>query len=253
MRATAAKKKSEGATAPIKGKVLLADIIQDPLFQVREKLDAGTVARYADAMKAGIELPPIAVMKVNGAPMLIDGWHRVAAARRLGIEELVAIITEGSEDDLRWEAARANLTHGLPLKKKELRPVFQAYVRSGQHRGRGNRVKSARDISKDLQGAVHHGTVLRWMEADFPAVYRAMKTATPEPEGGLRGERLTATERRSRAIRKALEVVTANARGITDRKQRGEMIALLEATTEALKTAAPWEPVALVDDADDDF
>src|SRR5215213_3637499 len=153
MNTITAKAKAESATAPIRARVLIADIIQDPLFQVREKLDRGTVTRYADAMKVGTELPPIAVMKVNGAPMLIDGWHRVAAARRLGIGELVAIISKGSEDDLRWEAAKANLTHGLPLKKKELRPVFQAYVRSGQHRGRGKRVKSARDISKDLSGA----------------------------------------------------------------------------------------------------
>jgi hypothetical protein len=248
-----AKVKADVAKAPLKARVLITDIIQDPLFQVREKLDGGTVTRYADAMKVGTELPPIAVMKVKGAPMLTDGWHRLAAARRLGIEELTAIISEGSEDDLRWEAARANLTHGLPLKRKELRPVFQAYVRSGQHRGRGRRVKSARDISTDLFGAVHHGTILRWMEADFPAVYRAMRGGTLEPEGGLRGDRLTATERRLRAISKALEVITANSRGISDATQRGEIIADLQAATEALKLAAPWKPIPLPEEAGDDF
>jgi hypothetical protein len=241
-------KKPETRTAvPIRAKVLIADIVQDPLFQVREKLDLGTVNKYANAMKSGSEFPPVEVMRVNGVPMQVDGWHRMAAARKAGFAEILANVTEGTEDDLRWEAAKANLAHGLPLKSKEVRTVFRAYVKSGQHRIRGRRVKPARDIAKDLQGAVHHGTILNWMKSDFPTIYRAMVGRELEPEGGLKGDVLSSAERMERAVYKAVDEITANARGIIDQGRRGAMIAVIEKLLEDLKVAAPWQACEVIE------
>ena len=69
-------------TKTTRAEIQIADIISDPLFQVRSKLDPKTVTRYVDVKKTGGELPPVRIMLVNRAPMLVDGWHRLEAARK---------------------------------------------------------------------------------------------------------------------------------------------------------------------------
>ncbi|WP_454918533.1 hypothetical protein [Xanthobacter sediminis] len=48
-----------------------------------------------------------------------------------------------TEAEAQWTATQANLTHGLPLKPREVRTVFQAHAKSKQHRtGRGLQILS---------------------------------------------------------------------------------------------------------------
>jgi ParB-like chromosome segregation protein Spo0J len=47
--------------------------------------------------------------------VVIDGAHRLAAARALGLETVVAMYFEGSDEEARIEAIRCNRGHGLPL------------------------------------------------------------------------------------------------------------------------------------------
>ena len=46
-------------------------IVLDPSFQVRLKMDAGTVRKYADAMGAGSTFTPIHLANVDGALILL--------------------------------------------------------------------------------------------------------------------------------------------------------------------------------------
>lgn len=137
-------------------RVALDDLILDREYQTRLALDHGAIRRYADAMRTGHKLPPITIARVDGAPVVIDGWHRVHAAKLAGIAALPALLIDPPEAELPWLAAEANLRHGVPLKRSERRNVFRAYVRAGQHLKGRRRIKSSREISSDLHGLISH-------------------------------------------------------------------------------------------------
>lgn len=177
------------ATAPVTHQVALSDILRDPQFQIRRKVepDAVTVRRYANAYRAGETLPPVALVRWNDALVLVDGWHRVAARRMIGEGDVEAIIEHADRlEDVRWLAAKANLRHGLALKTPEYLEVFKAYISARKHRV-GKAFKSYRQIHQEIGGVVALGTVHAWMRKHYPAIARQM-TNSPDDfigKGGL--------------------------------------------------------------------
>lgn len=167
--------------------VPLADIVKRPGWQVRKGLSAGTVDRYAAIFKAGSDMDPVTLAQVGDVLVLIDGAHRIEAQRGLGRDTVEATVTKMTEAQAEWAAASANLEHGQPLKKAELREVFRHYIATGQHRTGRGKVKSLRDIARDIPG-VTHGTVRNWLQAGFPDLYRksyAGSGAEGHSHGGL--------------------------------------------------------------------
>jgi ParB-like chromosome segregation protein Spo0J len=61
--------------------------------------------------------PPILVHQDNG--LVIDGAHRVAAARLLRLDRIAASLFYGDPDDALIEFVRRNVYHGLPLTLRE--------------------------------------------------------------------------------------------------------------------------------------
>jgi ParB-like chromosome segregation protein Spo0J len=57
--------------------------------------------------------PPILVGRTDG--LVIDGVHRVAAARFLGLARIEAVIFDGGPEEALIEFVRRNVYHGLPL------------------------------------------------------------------------------------------------------------------------------------------
>jgi hypothetical protein len=142
----------------------LEQIVLDDRFQFRP-LDRGTVKKYASAYRADVTMPPVKVADLKGALILTDGWHRVAARESLGEQRVEAIVVPASsEKEVRWLAAQANLEHGLPLKPKQYREVFRAYIKARRHRNENGSFKSYRDIATELGGARGHTTIRNWME-----------------------------------------------------------------------------------------
>ena len=141
-------------------------------------------------------------------------------------------------------AAEANLKHGVPLNRGETRKLLSAYVKAGRHRLGKRRVKSSRDIAKDLHGLASHATILKWMKSDFPSVYRQMTDRRPEGtgEGGL--PEVDQEEVRHQAALSAIDRLKAESRGIEDQARRGEVIAYLRTALEDIEQALPWEPLA---------
>jgi hypothetical protein len=80
-----------------------------PSFR-EEGLDAGHVATLAEL---GGAWPPIVVRRDDRS--VVDGQHRVAAARRLGLQRLQVTWFDGSAEDAFVEFVRCNVGHGLPL------------------------------------------------------------------------------------------------------------------------------------------
>lgn len=163
----------------------VSDIVRDPTLQVRKEMSRETIRNYETAYKNQVELPPLVVTPRPGklptecTYLLLSGFHRFEALKNIGQENVKAKIVETPLDAsphlLRWIGGSENLTNGLPMKKRDIRELFRAYVKAGQHKeGRG--FKSYRTIAKEL-ALVTHQTLHNWMEVDFPGVFKAMGKA----------------------------------------------------------------------------
>ena len=86
---------------------LLANVPIDP----EAHLDAARVERYAETLDA---LPPVVVFDTGERLLLVDGHHRLAAARRRGLESVEAEVRLGSRHDaLRYAATVGAAQRGL--------------------------------------------------------------------------------------------------------------------------------------------
>jgi ParB-like chromosome segregation protein Spo0J len=86
-------------------------LVEDFNFYPRHSVDSTTVSHYADAMKAGAVFPPI---RVDAKSLrVIDGFHRLAAHRRAGINEILVSLEETADEaDFFERAIVANSAHG---------------------------------------------------------------------------------------------------------------------------------------------
>ena len=87
----------------------------DPACQAREALNAKTVGEYREIMmREGTNyFPPIVAFHDGPNYWLSDGFHRYAAAQKVGLHVLKAEISKGSRRDAILHAVGANATHGL--------------------------------------------------------------------------------------------------------------------------------------------
>jgi hypothetical protein len=240
--------------------VAIADLVRHPDFQVRRQIDAGTVSRYANVIKSlgGADddpeeappwkppFPPIEVAVVNGAMVVVDGWHRIAAHETWGLTEIEANITpDVSAEDARWTAARANMRHGLPLKPRELREAFRAFVEAGQHTtkdpqgrlGHRSRFKNYAQITRDFGGMSGRTTIQRWMQLDFPRIFQIMRDkADGYPGEGRDKDPDEAAMGRTLA---AISQAQANAQGVHDPAARRQIVQAMKDATAAIKSGRP--------------
>ncbi|MCK0198644.1 hypothetical protein MWN34_17240 [Ancylobacter sp. 6x-1] len=158
--------------------VKLEDIRRDPVYQIRGALDAGNVTKLAGLYKAGTVVAPITIAFVGEetVPVIIDGHHRFRAIERIGGDTVQASAVTLSRAEAQWRAAKANDVHGLPLKPKERRKMFRAFIRTRQHVAKGGHRRDGTSAAGDFlsyaeiaaQVGAPKTTVLRWMQLDFP-------------------------------------------------------------------------------------
>jgi hypothetical protein len=233
--------------------VRICDLVRDPQYQVRRRLDHGAVQRYAAVYQSGGIMPPVNVAKVAGgaggwAYVLTDGWHRVAALEHIGHTKVSAVVTEATENEARWLAAQANLTHGVPLKPKEYREVLRAYVRAGRVRTPKGRLKSYRDIAAEMGGATHFTTVRRWIVEDFPKLAREMGGGDKLGGNGMREGNPEANL--AKVATDAVANAVAAARGITDPERRGAIICALEEALASIRAGGAFNIANPLDNPD---
>ena len=106
----------EAAVAsPEVGAISIEDVRVGPSMRAAG-IDPLHVAVLAEVVA---EWPPILLSRADSS--VIDGHHRVAAARQLGLRELRASWFDGSPEDAYLEFVRRNVGHGLPLTLAERR------------------------------------------------------------------------------------------------------------------------------------
>ncbi|MGH8615814.1 MAG: ParB/RepB/Spo0J family partition protein, partial [Gammaproteobacteria bacterium] len=96
--------------------VALKDITVDPTIQIRRSNHEPTIRRYEESFD---KLPPVVVFKTADGMLLADGFHRVAAAERLGKYHVEAEIKKGTRDDALEYAVVANTKNADPLTPDE--------------------------------------------------------------------------------------------------------------------------------------
>jgi hypothetical protein len=91
----------------------LDQIRTDGGTQPRAHLDEPTIKEYADDMRGGAKFPPVVVFYDGDHYWLVDGFHRVAAAKRVPRTEISAEVHQGSRRDAVLYSVGVNATHGL--------------------------------------------------------------------------------------------------------------------------------------------
>jgi hypothetical protein len=153
----------------------VAEIVATSDTQMRVVgIDPGTVASYAEDLKAGAIFPPIAVYHDGDAYHLADGFHRVEAARQFGLEVILAEVRQGTSRDATLAACAANATHGLRRTNEDKRRAITAMLKDPEWA-----TWSDRTIAKAC--AVDHKSVAK------------VRRELTEPQGG---EIPTAVEKR---------------------------------------------------------
>ena len=99
------------ATMSVMPQLRIADLLANTPIDPEAHLDVARVQRYAEMLDA---LPPLVVFDTGEALLLADGYHRLAAARRCGLETVEAEVRPGSRQDaLRYAATVAAAQHGI--------------------------------------------------------------------------------------------------------------------------------------------
>jgi len=81
--------------------------------QPRAGMYLATIADYADEMKNEVRFPPVTVFYDGSEYWLSDGFHRVAAAKKIRRDTIDVDIQQGTQRDAILHACGANATHGM--------------------------------------------------------------------------------------------------------------------------------------------
>jgi hypothetical protein len=111
--------------------VPLSMLVLDPALQCRAGVVEEVVAEYAEAWH-GTAFPPIRVIRADEQLLVVDGWHRVHAARRAKATMIAAEVVDGTRRDALLEAVRANRQHGLQRTTVDKRRAVVVLLRDAE-------------------------------------------------------------------------------------------------------------------------
>ena len=111
----------------------IEDLELDDRCQVRIDTDHDAIEAYRDAYADDVELPPVEVVDVEGVLYVIDGFHRVAAAKKAGLAFLRVVVVELTDDFERaqWLALSRNQAHGIRLTSEDKRRAVRMALDNG--------------------------------------------------------------------------------------------------------------------------
>lgn len=143
----------------------------DPDLQMREGgIDVGVVAEYTEAMSDGAVFPPVLLFFDDDAYWPADGFHRIAAAKKISRDSITAEIRKGSKRDAVLHAVGVNASHGLRRTSADKRRSLVAMLRDPEWTK-----WSDREIGKRC--AVDGKTVAR-VRAELTADFRTERSFT---------------------------------------------------------------------------
>jgi hypothetical protein len=91
----------------------VAEIKQDEDIVARERTDIQIVSEYRLRMLEGDVFPPLEIIQEGDVFWLIDGAHRLEAARSAGLESVRCSIRKGNRREAILASCAANAEHGV--------------------------------------------------------------------------------------------------------------------------------------------
>lgn len=108
-----------------KRNVAIKDIVLKPECQARVGLRSDVVTRYRAFYEEGAQNTfPITLVEVDSELWLVDGWHRLEAARLEEHNQLLAYVLPGNEKTALQAARRMNTYHGIKLSSQDLHKIL---------------------------------------------------------------------------------------------------------------------------------
>ena len=152
----------------------IREIVRDERCQARVKPDPDISEEYANAYRAKAKMPPIEVFIVDGAPYVVDGWHRLAGAIKAEVAWITCdIVGTGTIDEAIWKAVAANQTHGYRRSNEDKRNAIKMALES-----QIGIEQSSRVIAEHLGVG---DKLVSEMRAERDAALRQVRDPAPEP------------------------------------------------------------------------
>lgn len=107
--------------------------------QSRVALNESAVADYVEALKGGVELPPVVVFYDGADFWLADGFHRYHAYRQDGRASIPADVHEGTNREAILYAIGANQAHGLRRTNEDKRKAVSLMLADPEWAGWSDR------------------------------------------------------------------------------------------------------------------
>ena len=209
--------------------------------QARAKMSEETVRNYADALKDGVEFPPVVVFHDGKDYWLADGFNRYYAHLSIKRTEIEAEIQRGNVLDAKLYACGANAAHGQPRTNADKRNAVMMVLSEGAWKG-----WSARDVA--LHCAVTHtfvNNVKKSLETVSTPEKAEKKKTIPkqeEPEYDATDDMREAISTLNEELEKANRAAAAGilAEGMEDAREimerQAEEIKTLQAELDGLKS-----------------
>ncbi len=142
---TATEEAELSAAAPAQDMARIAELRRDGDTQPRGGLNEDRVKEYMEAKREGIILPAVKICFDGKDKWLWDGFHRVEAHLRLGLEEIAVSIQRGTMLDAQWLSCAANKEHGLNRTQEDKERAVRKALRHPN-----GATKSNRDIARHV-------------------------------------------------------------------------------------------------------
>lgn len=97
--------------------------------QPRAEVNWLIVADYAEQMQEGAHFPPVTVFYDGTDYWLADGFHRVAAAKKIGLLQFDTDVKQGTQEDAIIASCAANATHGLRRSNPDKQRAVETMLR----------------------------------------------------------------------------------------------------------------------------
>ena len=221
-------------------------------LQVRGGPRPALVNSYAKAMDQGASLPAISLARIGAKLYVIDGHHRLEAARSAGLPSIKATSKRMSLDEAHRQALASNHDHGKGLNPKEKRAAFLGYIEAGMHLDEFGLTKSLRTIAAEcpVYSFQHIGKKLKELgihaSRDDVKPYRHAGYLDDNDELSLDDLALEELSLRS-VFNSHLEAAKASFGILNDASRQSALQALATMIDELAGRSAAPEPVSLLD------
>lgn len=138
----------------------LNQIRTDGGTQPRAQLDFMVIGEYAEQMIEGVVFPPVVTFFDGTHYWLADGFHRVNAAGRAGLEAISADVRQGTLQDAQWYSYSVNQSHGLRRSNEDKRRAVAAALKHPYAAS-----KTLHDLARHL--GVSHQTIANYKNTIF--------------------------------------------------------------------------------------